>query len=89
MSPAIPLVGERRAYVSRYPFHVRPKQRQAFQYLRMAIDIVHDLELDQEETFRGRFKAGFTGKDLASIRAFITCYYLLTVSVSNARGYCG
>lgn len=32
----------------RYPFHLRPKNKQVFHYLRMAADLVHDLELDQE-----------------------------------------
>jgi hypothetical protein len=71
--------------MSRYPFHLRPKQRQALQYLKMAIDIVHELELDQEETYSSRVKTGFTSEDLARIRAFVTCYYLTTMSVSHHR----
>ncbi|KAK4447489.1 hypothetical protein QBC34DRAFT_409524 [Podospora aff. communis PSN243] len=35
-------------YVAWYPFHLRPKNKQAFQYIRMAVDIISDLELDQE-----------------------------------------
>ncbi|KAK1837129.1 hypothetical protein QBC39DRAFT_295021 [Podospora conica] len=35
-------------YVAWFPFHLRPKNKQAFQYVRMAIDIVMDLELDQD-----------------------------------------
>ncbi len=31
----------------RYPTHIRPKSKQAKQYVRMAIDIARDLELDQ------------------------------------------
>ncbi|KAI3399551.1 hypothetical protein diail_6573 [Diaporthe ilicicola] len=34
-------------YCAWHPFHLRPRQRQASQYMRMAADIVHDLELDQ------------------------------------------
>ncbi|KAF5138320.1 hypothetical protein E5D57_002106 [Metarhizium anisopliae] len=36
-------------YCAWYPFHLRPKNKQAFQYMRMAADMVHDLELDQEQ----------------------------------------
>ncbi|KAI5867622.1 hypothetical protein GGS23DRAFT_592922 [Durotheca rogersii] len=35
-------------YCCWYPFHLRPKSRQMVQYLRMAVDLVHDLELDEE-----------------------------------------
>ncbi|KAI0015205.1 hypothetical protein F4780DRAFT_764917 [Xylariomycetidae sp. FL0641] len=35
-------------YCSWYPLHVRPKNKQVPQYMRMAVDLVHDLELDQE-----------------------------------------
>ncbi|KAI1392350.1 uncharacterized protein F4822DRAFT_390713 [Hypoxylon trugodes] len=63
-------------YCSWYPFHLRPKNRQSRQYMRMAVDIVHDLELDEE-----------TNLDLAAlsperreirfqtIRAYISCFY--------------
>ncbi|KXX76398.1 Glucose transport transcription regulator RGT1 [Madurella mycetomatis] len=35
-------------YIAWYPFHLRPKNKQALQYIRMAVDIVIDLELDQD-----------------------------------------
>ncbi|KAK0749241.1 hypothetical protein B0T18DRAFT_323294 [Schizothecium vesticola] len=35
-------------YVAWFPFHLRPKNKQAFQYVRMAVDVVTDLELDQD-----------------------------------------
>ncbi|KAK0632234.1 hypothetical protein B0T14DRAFT_419444 [Immersiella caudata] len=35
-------------YVAWYPFHLRPKNKQAFQYIRMAVDVIIDLELDQQ-----------------------------------------
>ena len=31
----------------RYPFHLRPKNKQVFHYLRMCSDLITDLELDQ------------------------------------------
>jgi hypothetical protein len=72
---------------SRYPFHLRPKHRQAFQYLKMATEISSDLELDQEETFADRIEGGLNLEDLASLRAFISCYYLVTASVQKSVIY--
>ncbi|POS77232.1 hypothetical protein DHEL01_v204366 [Diaporthe helianthi] len=63
-------------YCAWYPFHLRPKQKQAFQYVRMAADIVRDLELDQApDSFD---HAGFITeeKSMDEIRAYISCYYL-------------
>ncbi|ETS85010.1 hypothetical protein PFICI_03035 [Pestalotiopsis fici W106-1] len=70
-------------YCAWYPFHLRPKHRQAFQYLKMATEISSDLELDQEETFADRLEGGLNLEDLASVRAFISCYYLVT-ALSNS-----
>jgi len=39
-----------RSSTLRYPFHLRPKNKQAFQYIRMCVDIIMDLELDQESS---------------------------------------
>lgn len=60
----------------RYPFHLRPKQKQASQYIRTAADIVHDLELDQapENFDYTDFETDETFMD--GIRAYISCYYL-------------
>lgn len=55
---------------------MRPKQKQASQYIRMAADIIHDLELDQPpDNFD---HAGFEKDEnfLAGIRAYVACYYL-------------
>ncbi|KAK9773373.1 hypothetical protein SCAR479_09906 [Seiridium cardinale] len=70
-------------YCAWYPFHLRPKHRQAFQYLKMAIDIAHDLELDQEQAFAAQLQTGPNLEDLASFRALVSCYYLIT-NFSNA-----
>ncbi|CAP67603.1 uncharacterized protein PODANS_1_14960, partial [Podospora anserina S mat+] len=35
-------------YIAWYPFHLRPKNKQAYQYIRMAVDIVFDLELNED-----------------------------------------
>ncbi|KAI0153757.1 hypothetical protein BJ166DRAFT_365562 [Pestalotiopsis sp. NC0098] len=65
-------------YCAWYPFHLRPKHRQALQYLKMATEITSDLELDQEETFADRLEGGLNLEDLACMRAFVSCYYLVT-----------
>lgn len=59
----------------RYPVHLRPKSKQSSQYMRMAVDLVQDLELDQPE---GVEQAGLTGEErLQAIRAYLCCYYLV------------
>ncbi|KAI0844302.1 hypothetical protein F5Y00DRAFT_201952 [Daldinia vernicosa] len=63
-------------YCSWYPFHLRPKNTQLRQYLRMAIDIVHDLGLDEEtridlEAMPPESKAA----KLQSIRAYLSCFH--------------
>lgn len=67
-------------YCSWYPFHLRPKNKQLLQYLRMAVDMVHDLELDEAidtnlaaeppESKQARFQG---------IRAYLACFYILSV----------
>ncbi|KAI1779255.1 hypothetical protein F4818DRAFT_438041 [Hypoxylon cercidicola] len=63
-------------YCSWYPFHLRPKNRQLAQYLRMAVDMVHDLELD-EETDTNLVTESPERKEarLQGIRAYLTCFY--------------
>lgn len=73
----------KRYLLNRYPFHLRPKNKQLLQYLRMAVDMVHDLELDEAidtnlaaeppESKQARFQG---------IRAYLACFYILSVSVS-------
>ncbi|KAK6085319.1 zn 2cys6 transcription factor [Seiridium cupressi] len=70
-------------YCAWYPFHLRPKHRQAFQYLKMAIDIARDLELDQEQAFAARLQTGPNLEDLASFRALVSCYYLITNNIKE------
>ncbi|KAI1803865.1 hypothetical protein F4811DRAFT_562173 [Daldinia bambusicola] len=63
-------------YCSWYPFHLRPKNRQSHQYLRMAVDIVQELKLDEETrmdlaTMPPEMKAA----KLQDFRAYLTCFY--------------
>ena len=62
---------------NRYPFHLRPNNRQALQYIRMAADIVRDLDLDQpaEEDIA---QIRSNPDRVAGIRAYLACYYLST-----------
>ncbi|KAK0733827.1 hypothetical protein B0T26DRAFT_670190 [Lasiosphaeria miniovina] len=62
-------------YVAWYPFHLRPKNKQAFQYIRMIVDIVTDLELDQDP---GTDKVGVapSSERLSEIRTYLASYYL-------------
>ncbi|KAI1140797.1 hypothetical protein F5Y05DRAFT_402882 [Hypoxylon sp. FL0543] len=68
-------------YCSWYPFHLRPKNRQLIQYLRMAVDIVHDLELDEEIdmdiTAQTPERRDMT---LQGFRAYLSCFYIMSMS---------
>ncbi|KAJ2966800.1 hypothetical protein NQ176_g9976 [Zarea fungicola] len=60
-----------------YPFHLRPRVKQVFQYTRMAADLVHDLELDVDTSSEAAAAARpITPERLNAIRAYITQYYL-------------
>ncbi|RYP44277.1 hypothetical protein DL768_009247 [Monosporascus sp. mg162] len=61
-------------YCAWYPFHLRPKNRQVNQYMRMAVDIMQDLELDQE----GGYMSLDPQDQLPGIRAFLACHYSLS-----------
>ncbi|KAK4164208.1 hypothetical protein QBC43DRAFT_334721 [Cladorrhinum sp. PSN259] len=62
-------------YIAWYPFHLRPKNKQALQYIRMAVDIVVDLELDQDpETDSLDVQPPLYRLD--QIRTYMATYYL-------------
>ncbi|RYP11314.1 hypothetical protein DL764_000132 [Monosporascus ibericus] len=63
-------------YCGWYPFHLRPKNKQVIQYMRMAVDIVQDLELDQE----GGYMSLDLQDQIPGIRAFLACHYSLSNS---------
>ncbi|KAI0201720.1 hypothetical protein F4808DRAFT_96404 [Astrocystis sublimbata] len=67
-------------YCSWYPFHLRPKNKQKFQYFRMAVDIVHDLELEQIPELNHPFPTapGAHALRLNDLRAFLGCYYAMS-----------
>ncbi|KAK8073774.1 hypothetical protein PG994_004673 [Apiospora phragmitis] len=70
-------------YNAWYPYHLRPNDRRTFQYLRMAVDIVHDLGLDDETTFANQIESGVGPEDLERLRTFISCFYLISVHQNN------
>ncbi|KAI1087683.1 hypothetical protein F5B19DRAFT_60384 [Rostrohypoxylon terebratum] len=68
-------------YCSWYPFHLRPKNRQLVQYVRMSVDIVHDLELDEEKEMNLEAQSPERKeKTLQSIRAYLSCFYNSSLS---------
>ncbi|KAI1206725.1 uncharacterized protein F4807DRAFT_453273 [Annulohypoxylon truncatum] len=68
-------------YCSWYPFHLRPKNRQLVQYLRMAVDIVHDLELDEEKDMNlAALSPERREMKLQGIRAYLACFYNVSFS---------
>ncbi|KAK7946623.1 uncharacterized protein PG986_010944 [Apiospora aurea] len=74
-------------YNAWYPYHLRPNDRRTFQYLRMAVDIVHDLGLDDEATFATQLESGVGPEDLERLRTFISCFYLVSVKTMFLPGF--
>ncbi|KAH9889222.1 hypothetical protein F4778DRAFT_754425 [Xylariomycetidae sp. FL2044] len=65
-------------YCCWYPFYLRPKNRQIFQYLRMAVDIVRDLELDEESADVDDLASQTPeqrAQRLEGFRALLSCFY--------------
>ncbi|KAK5662817.1 hypothetical protein OQA88_6228 [Cercophora sp. LCS_1] len=58
-------------YVAWYPFHLRPKNKQALHYVRMAVDIVSDLELDSLSLV-----TPVSESRIAQIRVYLATYFL-------------
>lgn len=68
-------------YIAWYPFHLRPRNKQAFQYVRMTVDIVNDLELDQDNySYLGMDEV--SPERLEEIRVYLGSYYLVSKYVS-------
>ena len=63
--------------VCRYPLHLRPKNKQVFQYIRMAIDIVSDLELDQDPG-TDDLEVSLTPERLDQIRIYLGTYHIVS-----------
>ncbi|KAF4465284.1 hypothetical protein FALBO_7874 [Fusarium albosuccineum] len=66
-------------YCAWYPFHLRPKNKQAFQYCRMAGDLVHDLDLDQESSEVATALPGqLSSSQLDRLRTYLAFYYAVS-----------
>ncbi|KAK4125275.1 hypothetical protein N657DRAFT_570671 [Parathielavia appendiculata] len=69
-------------YIAWYPFHLRPRNRQALQYIRMVVDIVSDLELDQDPG-TDSMEITPTPERLEQIRLYLASYYLASAFAST------
>ncbi|KAM5346945.1 hypothetical protein ACJ41O_009950 [Fusarium nematophilum] len=66
-------------YCAWYPFHLRPKNKQAWQYYRMAGDLVHDLDLDQESPDLTTTAPGeMSNEQLDRLRTYLAYYYAVS-----------
>ncbi|KAI1324903.1 hypothetical protein F5Y16DRAFT_411718 [Xylariaceae sp. FL0255] len=65
-------------YCCWYPFHLRPKNQQLFQYLRMAVDIVHDLELEESDLDLAAMAPEERTQSLEGLRALLGCFYAIS-----------
>ncbi|KAI0154169.1 hypothetical protein GGR57DRAFT_118520 [Xylariaceae sp. FL1272] len=66
-------------YCSWYPFHLRPKNKQLFQYLRMCVDIVHDLELDEGRNLNlSSISPERRARRLDDMRGLLGCFYAVS-----------
>ncbi|RMJ12426.1 hypothetical protein CDV36_007912 [Fusarium kuroshium] len=66
-------------YCAWYPFHLRPKNGQLVQCLRMAADLIHDLDLDQNFLeIPDPLSRKVTDDELDKIRAYLAFLYLVS-----------
>ncbi|KAF4333652.1 hypothetical protein FBEOM_12522 [Fusarium beomiforme] len=66
-------------YCAWYPFHLRPKNRQAFQYYRMAGDLANDLDLDQEiPNLNNAIPGDLNSLQLDRLRAYLAYHYAVS-----------
>ncbi|KAI0395156.1 hypothetical protein F5Y17DRAFT_217783 [Xylariaceae sp. FL0594] len=71
-------------YCTWYPFHLRPKNKQSYQYMKMAVDIIHDLELDRApEINLNALSPEQKAPYLARLRAFLGCFYTMSTFTST------
>ncbi|EEU36939.1 uncharacterized protein NECHADRAFT_81093 [Fusarium vanettenii 77-13-4] len=74
-------------YCAWYPFHLRPKNGQLVQCLRMAADLVRDLDLDQDFLMMADpLDRKVTDDELDKIRAYLAYIYLVSTYIVVWRG---
>lgn len=68
-------------YTAWYPFHLRPKNKQAFQYVRMAAEIAHDLDLVEPPPgaiVDADADAPISSAQIDGMRTYLACFYLMS-----------
>ncbi|KAL9942834.1 hypothetical protein ACHAQF_000743 [Verticillium nonalfalfae] len=68
-------------YTAWYPFHLRPKNKQAFQYVRMAAEIAHDLDLVEPPPgaiVDADADAAISPEQIDGMRTYLACFYLMS-----------
>ncbi|KAM0322718.1 hypothetical protein ACHAQA_009309 [Verticillium albo-atrum] len=68
-------------YTAWYPFHLRPKNKQAFQYVRMAAEIAHDLDLVEPPPgaiVDADADAFISPEQIDGMRTYLACFYLMS-----------
>ncbi|KAL7931557.1 hypothetical protein V8C35DRAFT_309791 [Trichoderma chlorosporum] len=73
-------------YCAWYPFHLKPKSTRLVQCMRMAADIVHDLNLDEDFLSSDPWGQGVTDEELEKIRAYLAYVYLVSTYVAMWKG---
>ncbi|KAK2021365.1 hypothetical protein LX32DRAFT_259081 [Colletotrichum zoysiae] len=74
-------------YTAWYPFHLRPKSKQGFHYVRMAAEILYDLDLNHPPCQGVGASTQPTADQMEGIRAYLSCHYLVTAHVQPYLQY--
>jgi hypothetical protein len=73
----------------RHPTHLKPNLKISMQYVRMAVDIVRDMELDQEpDSDSSDVAEPVSEETLQRTRAYLATYYLASSRASSFRLAC-
>lgn len=68
---------------NRYPFHLRPKNKQVPEYIRMADEIVSHLELNRDTQIRN---GSINAHNLSKVRAYLAyCYVVSSYVVESLQ----
>ncbi|XWW95780.1 hypothetical protein V2A60_003747 [Cordyceps javanica] len=73
-------------YCAWYPFHLKPKNSQLARCMRMASDIVHDLNLDENFLSSQLWGQGVRTDDLDRIRTYLAYVYLVSTYITVWKG---
>lgn len=73
-------------YCAWYPFHLKPKTSQLARCMRMASDLVHDLNLDDDFLSAPPWEQGVRVDDLDKIRVYLAYVYLVSTYIVVWKG---